>query len=189
MGTEFLLPSERETFLAGKGLPQRRKKCIICTRYFTNYVYIQARTDQNFKLSSGPISMQCFGNVCVPPSGDESGAASLAELGRAMAELPHNASPVHTRDGYRPEAMLFVDEEFVASRPGREGSLATLAWRPVVRFNSSHYKYEMGIHGPYIVQVGIGADDPTGTGIGYSSFAQPPSAKVEPAGAIAASID
>ncbi len=48
--------------------------------------------------------------------------------------MPQSASPVHARDGYRPEAMLFVDEEFVASsRAAREGALATLAWKPVVR--------------------------------------------------------
>lgn len=34
IGTEFLLPDEREKFLAGQGLPQRRKKCLPCTRYF-----------------------------------------------------------------------------------------------------------------------------------------------------------
>ena len=34
IGTEFLLPEERATFLAGNGLPARRKKCLICTRYF-----------------------------------------------------------------------------------------------------------------------------------------------------------
>ena len=180
--TEFLLPTERATFLEGKGLPSRRKKCLVCTRYFQNYVYIQARTDVNFKLSTAPISMQCFGNVCVPSSGDELGSVQLEEIGRSMSELPLNASPVHTRDGYRPEAMLFVDENFVACRSGREGPLATLVWKPVVRFSSSHYRYEMDANGsPYIMQVGIGADDPTGTGIGYQNFVPPPSPAAAPA--------
>ena len=40
-GTEFLLPVEREKFLAGNGLPARRKKCLIYTRYFQNLLYIQ----------------------------------------------------------------------------------------------------------------------------------------------------
>ena len=39
--TEFLLPAERETFLAGNGLPPRRKKCLVCTRYFQTFLYIQ----------------------------------------------------------------------------------------------------------------------------------------------------
>ena len=34
VGTEFLLPTEREAFLGGQGLPPRRKKCLVCTRYF-----------------------------------------------------------------------------------------------------------------------------------------------------------
>ena len=39
-----------------------------------------------------------------------------------------------TQDGYRPEAMLFVDEEFAASsRAAREGRAATLVWKPVVK--------------------------------------------------------
>jgi len=41
IGTEFLLPVEREKFLAGNGLPARRKKCLVCTRYFQNLLYIQ----------------------------------------------------------------------------------------------------------------------------------------------------
>ena len=37
---EFLLPAQHADFLAGKGLPQRRGKCLLCCRYFQNYVYI-----------------------------------------------------------------------------------------------------------------------------------------------------
>ena len=33
---EFLLPSQKAAFLNGKGLPPRRSKCLLCTRYFTN---------------------------------------------------------------------------------------------------------------------------------------------------------
>ena len=31
---EFLLPEQYASFLAGKGLPPRRGKCLLCTRYF-----------------------------------------------------------------------------------------------------------------------------------------------------------
>ena len=58
VGTEFLLPTERETFLAGNGLPARRKKCLICTRYFQNLLYIQvcyARTTQTDARPAFPV--------------------------------------------------------------------------------------------------------------------------------------
>ena len=32
--TEFLLPDAYANFLNGKGLPDRRGKCLLCTRYF-----------------------------------------------------------------------------------------------------------------------------------------------------------
>lgn len=32
---EFLLPEQYENFKAGKGLPTRRAKCLLCARYFT----------------------------------------------------------------------------------------------------------------------------------------------------------
>jgi hypothetical protein len=182
IGTEFLLPSERTLFLAGNGLPTRRKKCLVCTRYWQNYIYIQARTDPNFKLSSAPIAMQAFGNTVGPPlpvatSGDST-PPDLVELGRSMTELPINSSIVHATDGYKPEAMLFVDEEFASnSRAAREGSLSAMMWKPVVRFSSAHYRYVKGRDGPHIIQVGIGADDPTGTGLG---FVQPAAAKAAP---------
>ena len=95
-----------------------------------------------------------------------------------MHELPANASPVSTSDGYKPEAMLFVDEEFAGTSPAaREGRMATLAWKPVVRFKTRHYRYVRGAEGPHLVQVGIGAADPTGTGLG---FAPPAAAGVAP---------
>ncbi len=134
VGTEFLLPAEREKFLAGNGLPPRRKKCLICTRYFQTLLYLQARTDANFKVSSAPLDMQVFGNVVGKSAVDESSAPDLVELGRTMTELPMNASIVHARDGYKPEAMLFVDEEFATtSRASREGATATFFFKPVVK--------------------------------------------------------
>ncbi len=78
--------------------------------------------------------------------------------------------------------MLFVDEDFVsASRAGREGRLSALVWKPVVRFSSRHYKYVRGVAGVHLVQVGVAADDPTGTGLGFplpaAAPAAPPSAR------------
>lgn len=78
--------------------------------------------------------MQVFGNVVGAPMANENDPPDLTELGHTMTELPMNASMVHARDGYKPEAMLFVDEEFATtSRASREGATATLMWKPVVR--------------------------------------------------------
>ena len=121
IGTEFLLPDERTKFLAGDGLPLRRKKCLVCTRYWTNFIYISARTDPAFSVSAAPIGVQAFGNTVGTP--DEAEPPDLAELGRTMGEMPASASIVHARDGYKPDAMLFVDEEFAqSSRASREGA-------------------------------------------------------------------
>lgn len=175
VGTEFLLPTEREDFLAGRGLPKNRKKCLVCTRYFQNYLYWKARTDPNFKVEDTPIGMQAFGNVVAAPP---DAPPDLAQLSASMHELPVNASPVSTNDGYKPEAMLFVDEEFAgSSRAAREGRMATLAWKPVVRFKTRHYRYVRSAEGSHLVQVGIGAADATGTGLG---FAAPAAMEVAP---------
>jgi len=138
--------------------------------------HAQARTDPNFKVSNAPIGMQAFGNPVVVPL-DVS--PDLDALGASMADMPVNASPVSSTDGYRPEAMLFVDEQFAsASRAAREPSMATLTWKPVVMFKSRHYRYVTGVDGAsHLVQVGVGADDATGMGL---SFRAPAGAMVAP---------
>jgi hypothetical protein len=40
---EYLLPSQYKEFVDGKGLPAQREKCLLCCRYFTNYIYILVR--------------------------------------------------------------------------------------------------------------------------------------------------
>ena len=126
--------------------------------------------------------MQAFGNVVGPsPSASAEDPPDLAELGRSMVDMPASASVVHAQDGYRPEVMLFVDEEFASTnRSAREGRMPTLAWKPVVRFVSHHYRYTRGPNGPHIVQVGVGVDDPTGTGLGTSAFGRPSAGAVDP---------
>ena len=79
---------------------------------------------------------------------------------RAAGEVPTHASDVSCRDGYKPDAMLFVDEEYAGNRVQRDSRLAALSFRPVVRFCSSHYRYVDSEAGGYrIIQVGIGQDD------------------------------
>lgn len=150
VGTEFLLPKERDKFFSGGGLPPQRGKCLLCTRYWQNYAYIRARTDPHFRLGSGEARLQILGSL-------------VPKTARANSEtvFPRNASVVASHDGYHAHAMLFVDEGFVdATRVAREESGVGFLWHPVVRFCSSHYRYtrSSGTGAPSIVQVGIGHD-------------------------------
>lgn len=187
VGTEFLLPDERERFLAGKGLPERRKKCLLCMRYFQHYNYLSARTNPDFRVG-GAVQLQAFENsvlegVEVPP--DPAVDAS------ADADLPTHTSPVASSDGYLPSAMLFVDEQWMNTRAARESRLGALMWKPVVKFSSLHYRYrrDSASNTPYIVQVNVGVDTddaawcrphfgtpptPTAAAAGASRLATPP---------------
>jgi len=118
-----------------------------------NYIYILARTDPSFSIDDSPLGVQAFCNGIT--------AQADAELRATAKTLPTHASVVNASDGYKPSAMLFVDEEWVANRSAREGNLGKLLWRPVVRFCSTHYQYVQDARGVRIVQVGIGADDKT----------------------------
>ena len=177
--TEFLLPDVHKQFLNGKGLSQRRGKCLLCTRYFTNYLYVLARTDPAFRIEDTPLALQIFCNACAPvdPNDREETEATVSdkelkeELRSSALCTPTHTSSVGNRDGYLPSAMLFVDENFVNSRAARESKLGDLMWRPVVRFSSSHYKYIVDDDGsPRIVQIGVSSQPLTEN----SHFCQPP---------------
>jgi hypothetical protein len=84
--------------------------------------------------------------------------SSADDLGSEIARQPHAASVVEAKHGYRRSVLLFADEGFVNTCAGR-GPAAALAWRPVVRFKSNDYRYEIGGDGePRVVQVGMGVD-------------------------------
>lgn len=153
---EFLLPAQRERFLAGNGLPHRRGKCLLCSRYFINYCYILARTDSSFKIGESSIQPQSFCNPVtnLPPSKSE----EESNVRDAM-RIPTHACSVNAKDGYKPSATLFVDEDWAKLRSCREGQMSKLLFRPTVRFCSTHYKYVKDAEGVRIVQVGIGVDD------------------------------
>lgn len=107
------------------------------------------------------VAMQTFTNPVAP------GVASHDEILSGVADLPMNASMVTCADGYKPQAMLFVDEEFAQNRIQRESGMCALSFKPVVRFCSTHYNYVPDEDGGYrIVQVGIGYDDQLG-GLGF----------------------
>jgi hypothetical protein len=146
---EFLTPPQKQAFLEGNGLPAQKQKCLLCTRYFLNYVYLTARTDPAFVFPS-TISTQSFENAVLP---------THEQVLEGATDLPSCASKVNCTDGYRPEAMLFVDEGFRSCSSQRDSRLSALSFRPVVRFCSSHYKYMRDNDGSNrIVQVGIGFD-------------------------------
>ena len=71
--------------------------------------------------------------------------------------MPSHASVVNDSDGYRQEALLFVDESWADTVAAR-GGMASLLWRPVVKFCSSHYHYVKDPNGtPRILQKNVGA--------------------------------
>ncbi len=95
------------------------------------YAVSQSRTDPHFKVGRSALGMQAFCNpvthVPNPAPGD------MADMQHAAANLPTHACSVNAEDGYRPEATLFVDEDWMALRAPREGKLGQLLFRPVVR--------------------------------------------------------
>jgi hypothetical protein len=212
VGTEFLVPAARDAWLVGKGLPERRQKCLVCLRYFTTYAYLTARSDPDFALLLRQLGPQTHANVVsdgaeattaadddndndddldgldgldgdtagqAPHSKRRRGAeapapapapATLATHGGLSAdpswhdantaadELPSHANRVDTTDGYRRDAMLFVDEESLDAAPMRTARIGALMWRPFVRFSTSHYRYAVRAGEKCIEQVGVGVD-------------------------------
>jgi len=142
--TEFLLPSVRKKFEkeGPPALPKTPGKCLVCTRYFQTYIYRLARSDPSFDPSSS-VALQHYQNP----------------LGTATGEsVPSHVSVANDTDGYRPEALLFVDERFADTSAGRT-SMGTLLWRPCVRFASNHYEFVAGPDGQsQIIQVNVGSD-------------------------------
>ena len=56
---EFLLPDQHAAFLAGNGLPSRRSKCLLCTRYFTNFTYIVVRPPKQTDAHASMLLPAC----------------------------------------------------------------------------------------------------------------------------------
>ena len=145
IGTEFLLPSERATFHKSGTLPATNGKCLVCSRYVHTYIYRCARADPTFQPSA-KIPLQAFGNALGMACGDD---------------VPTHSSVANDSDGYRSEALLFVDETWADTAAAR-GDMATLLWRPVVRFESTHYAYVRDPSGkPRLVQRNVGASRDT----------------------------
>jgi len=138
---EFLLPSQLKEFQQKGTLPSPHGMCLLCNRYVHTYIYRCARGDPTFRPDS-KIPLQAFGNSLGVECGDN---------------VPSHASVVNDSDGYRQEALLFVDEAWADTAAAREG-MATLLWRPVVKFCSTHYHYVKDTNGtPRILQRNVGA--------------------------------
>ena len=142
---EFLLPSQQSVFRETSVLPATPGKCLLCCRYFTSYVYTLARNDPSFCPSSC-ISLQAFGNAI--------------DSTNLESDVLSHCSEVDTTDGYKLSVTLYADEKWAETEIAR-GSVGALAWRPVVRFRSSDYKF---VKNPStlewsIIQVGMGAKD------------------------------
>jgi hypothetical protein len=143
MGTEFLLPSQAAEFGRSGKLPPTKGKCLVCSRYVTTYIYRCARADPTFKPDAR-IPLQAFGNALGFASGNE---------------VPTHASVANDSDGYRQEAMLFVDEQWADTAAAR-GGMASLMWRPCVKFDTTHYVYVKDPNGlPRLLQRNVGAAD------------------------------
>jgi hypothetical protein len=140
---EFLLPSQHATFLETGKLPKVQGKCLVCCRYFTHYVYNLARNSPTFNPSSA-VQLQAFGSKIGVPQGCTS--FTTCETG--------------TNDGYKPSAMLFVDESWADSQSSR-AEIGSLLWRPTVRFCSRDYQFVLDQETKeyVIIQIGIGMND------------------------------
>ncbi|MBD39673.1 MAG: hypothetical protein CMB11_04715 [Euryarchaeota archaeon] len=143
LGTEFLLPSQAAEFKKSGKLPPTVGKCLVCSRYVQTYIYKCARADPTFKPDAR-IPLQAYGNALGVASGED---------------LPTHASVANDSDGYRQEALLFVDEQWADTAAAR-GGMASLMWRPCVKYDSQHYAYVKDPSGlPRLMQRNVGAAD------------------------------
>lgn len=167
---EYLLPDEHRVFLKGGGVPEQRKKCLICYRYMVNYIYIKARGDPSFSLTPGMHPQACSNKVSLLKCDD----------------VPTHCNRVSCEDGYSQSAMLFVDEGFADVSSQRQTKVGCLLFRPCVKFSSTHYRYvrDHSRNGYMLMQFDVGQDDRSD----IQSFRQPPSPTFPEAAAASKSL-
>ena len=181
MCREYLLPSELVEFRQTSKLPAIHQKCLLCSRYYQNYLYMLARNDPTFRAAAN-VCTQRFANVV----GGDPALPDHSVVVATAGTLPKNASKVACTDGYSPSAMLFVDEGYATCSASRDSKMAALQFKPVVRFSCDHYVYKVDESGaPYIVQSGIGMDDGL-DGLGFQGGVSDFRAPLSPARAGAA---
>lgn len=140
---EYLLPSQEREFVRCGDLPKTVQKCLLCSRYFTSYLYTLARNSPTFKLTA-PVQLQVFQNKVA--------------LDKAADAMPSSSSEIGTESGYHASKMLCVDEKWCDTASSRS-ELSTLLWKPVVRFNSSDYKFVEDSDGlKRVLQIGMNVE-------------------------------
>ena len=112
-----------------------------CTGCAQTFLYRCARSDPTF-CPSADIPLQAYGNAL--------------GLGRGEA-VPTHGSVACDADGYKQEALLFVDEDWANTSAAR-GSMSTFLWRPCVKFCSTHYLYvrDPSNNWPRLIQRNVG---------------------------------
>lgn len=137
---EYLLPSQEIEFRSKGDLPKTPGKCLLCTRYYTTYIYTLARNSPSFSPTTA-IQIQAFCNKL--------------ECETPLDDAPAHSSSVGTTDGYRASVMLFVDEKWADTSSSRNG-MSALLWRPTVRFNCSDYEFVVDSDGtPRCIQINM----------------------------------
>jgi len=137
---EYLLPSQEIEFRSSGELPKTPGKCLLCTRYFTSYIYTLARNSPSFSPTTA-IQIQAFCNklACETP----------------LDDAPAHSSSIGDTDGYRASVMLFVDEKWADTSSSRNG-MSALLWRPTVRFNCRDYEFVVDSDGtPRCIQINM----------------------------------
>ena len=157
---EFLLPSQLKEFHVSGKMPKSQGKCLMCARYFTAYTYTLARNSPSFCPKSC-IAIQSFGNLIESKSPED--------------DVLGHSNAVGGQDGYRADAMLYVDEKWTDTAASR-GPIGTLLWRPVVRFKTSDYVFvkDSGDGMYRVIQTNVGAENTKSL-----NFGQPPSSLTE----------
>jgi hypothetical protein len=160
---EYMLPSQLASYKQTGKHHRTHAKCLMCTRYFTSYIYMLARNSPTFCPKS-PIHLQMFANKIYCDSPQNEALSHTNEVG--------------TDDGYRQSVMLFVDERWSSMRSARE-DLGTLIWKPVVRFNCKDYVFiiDKSTSIPRVLQRDMGKPHRE------PDFVQPSSSPVERVGA------
>lgn len=112
---EFILPEEQRAWQKGQRLPEVRKKCLMCLRYWAHVQYLLLRSDPTFRA-------------------DMCGYQLLSHCNKGSTIHTNN---MESSDGYPMSMMLFSDEMNNAKSEGAD----PLNWFPFVGFSTHHYQW------------------------------------------------
>lgn len=87
--TEYLLPSEQKAWRNGEArLPEHRKKCLLCERYFFHAIFLRIKSEPEFRAQMCGKQLQEFRN----------------DIGMHTCEI-------ETKDGYRESRLISIQEK------------------------------------------------------------------------------